>query len=38
MKFTKYGGITIKVEIIRENNKNEKFLQISVIDTGLGIP
>ena len=36
MKFTQNGSITIQVEIISEDNQD--FLEISVIDTGIGIP
>ena len=33
IKFTKDGGVTVKIE----TNENNKFLKISVIDTGSGI-
>jgi signal transduction histidine kinase len=39
LKFTMKGKIEIKVEIIEEMKRgvSEHFLQISVIDTGIGI-
>ena len=36
MKFTTKGGITIQVEIIKIQDQD--YLEISVIDTGIGIP
>lgn len=36
IKFTQEGKIQIDVEIIIKENK--EFLQVSVIDTGIGIP
>lgn len=37
LKFTEQGGVTLKVEILRENETTLDLL-ISVIDTGIGIP
>ena len=37
IKFTQRGEIRTTVEIIT-NNEHQKFLKISVIDTGIGIP
>lgn len=37
MKFTQNGGVKTIVEIIKED-KDDKYLKISVIDTGIGIP
>ncbi|MEJ2506928.1 MAG: ATP-binding protein, partial [Ignavibacteriaceae bacterium] len=36
IKFTKKGGITVRVDTIQD--KMEKLVQISVSDTGIGIP
>ena len=36
LKFTIKGSVKIKVEIISINNHS--FLEVSVIDTGIGIP
>ena len=35
LKFTEKGSITIKAEVILENE--DSYLQMSVIDTGVGI-
>ena len=37
LKFTEKGKVEILVKII-ENDKLDKFLEISVIDSGIGIP
>ena len=37
MKFTQNGGVKTIVEIIKED-KDDKYLKISVIGTGIGIP
>jgi len=41
LKFTQKGKVEIEISIIKElngeTNVNEKYLQISVIDTGIGI-
>jgi signal transduction histidine kinase/DNA-binding response OmpR family regulator len=37
LKFTEKGGVTLKVEIMREN-ESTLDLQFQVIDTGIGIP
>ena len=36
IKFTQKGSITIQVEIIQV--EDQEYLEISVIDTGIGIP
>jgi len=36
LKFTQRGSVVIHVEIIEIENK--EFLEVSVIDTGIGIP
>ena len=36
IKFTQKGGITIQVQI--SNKEDQDYLEISVIDTGIGIP
>jgi signal transduction histidine kinase len=41
LKFTLKGKVEIEVSIVRKwnetNEEEEKFLQISIIDTGIGI-
>jgi signal transduction histidine kinase len=37
LKFTEHGKVETTIEIIQKNG-NEKFLKISVEDTGVGIP
>ena len=40
LKFTKQGKVEINVKILEleQEEKKDKYLQISVIDTGIGIP
>ena len=37
IKFTQKGKVEISVKIVQEQG-DERFLQVSVIDTGIGIP
>jgi signal transduction histidine kinase/CheY-like chemotaxis protein len=38
VKFTDHGEIVVKVDLEREENKNEALLHFKVTDTGIGIP
>jgi signal transduction histidine kinase len=38
LKFTQRGSVVIHVEIIEIEIENKEFLEVSVIDTGIGIP
>ena len=38
LKFTQNGKVQTNIEIIKDEGTDKKFLKISVIDTGIGIP
>ncbi len=38
LKFTEKGKVEILAEILSDDKMNGEYLQISVIDTGAGIP